>query len=54
MNAIEEVEVWKRGFTDGQEFIFEFLKENTKLEFKSAADIVIWIRNHQGAQNEVK
>lgn len=54
MTIKDELDAYRDGFRDGKQFVLEMIKESTKQEFEDIADLIIWIRQHQGVQNETK
>ena len=54
MNVKDKLDYYKEGFRDGEQFVLDFIKQSTKQEFKELTELIIWIRKHQGVQNETK
>ena len=50
----DKLDYYKEGFRDGEQFVLDFIKQSTKQEFKELTELIIWIRKHQGVQNETE
>ena len=53
MGIKDELEAYKEGYTDGKQFVLDFVNQTTKQDFKELVDLIIWIRK-QESKNEVK
>ena len=54
MHIKDNLDYYKEGFRDGEKFVLDVIKQTTKQEFKELTELIIWIREHQGVQNETK
>ena len=54
MTLKDNLDYYKEGFRDGEQFVLDVIKQTTKQEFKELTDLITWIRNHQGVQNETE
>lgn len=54
MTIKDELDAYKEGYDDGKQQVLDLIKWATDLEFKETSDLIIWIRKHQGVQNETE
>ena len=54
MTLKDELDAYKAGYDDGKKQVLDLIKWATNLEFEETSDLIVWIRNHQGVQNETE
>jgi len=54
MTLKDELDAYKAGYDDGKKQVLDLIKWATNLEFKETSDLIVWIRSHQGVQNETE
>ena len=54
MSLVDELDAYKQGFADGKQFVLDMISESTQHKFADIAQLIIWIRQQQESQNEIK
>jgi len=54
MALVDELDAYKQGFADGKQFVLDMISESTQHKFVDVAQLIIWIRQQQESQNEIK